>query len=223
MSQTCPASSGELAPGAKFSRHFGAKVDATAEAAVAAAPAPTPAPAPGTCPACEQANLPAARFCRHCGSGLPEPVAAQVTALAPEPEWDPAPAPRPRPIGLYLLGGIAALTVIGVAGWFGQSLITPVAPMPAATTAAATATPAAVSPFETIKFERIIDVNSVYSAVVTAQESGLELLEEGRRYCLAFTQENTTLQEWVNREINDYRRTLTNRRTVTLKQYSEGS
>lgn len=198
MSQPCSACGAINAAGAKFCRGCGAKVEA-AVAPVAAVPVPAPPPpappppTPGTCPQCGKDNLPAARFCRHCGIGLPEVVAAQVTASAPEPEWDPAPAPHPRPIGHYLLGGIAALAVIGAAGWFGQSLIGPTAPMPAATTAAATATPAAVSPFETIKFERIIDGNSVYSAIVTAQARGPELLEEGRRYCLANTQEGCTI------------------------------
>lgn len=190
MSQPCSACGAINAAGAKFCRGCGAKVEA-AVAPVAAVPVPAPPPpappppTPGTCPQCGKDNLPAARFCRHCGSGLPEVVAAQVTASAPEPEWDPAPAPHPRPIGHYLLGGIAALAVIGAAGWFGQSLITPKAPDPVNSTAAVVALPAVINPFETIKFERFIDRTSVHSAVVTAKATPAEIFAEGKRYCLA--------------------------------------
>ena len=186
MALTCLACNGELAPGAKFCRHCGAKVEAAEAIPVAAVVVDAPAPAPGTCPACNGDNLPTARFCRHCGGALPEPVAAKAAApdYAAEPAWDETPPPR-RPVGLYVLGGIAALAVLGAAGWFGKTLIARDAPTPATTGASAVATAAVVGPFETIKFERIIDGTSIFSAFVTAKANPTEIYAEGQRYCAA--------------------------------------
>ncbi len=192
MSQTCTACNGELAPGAKFCRHCGARVEA-AVAATRAEPAAPPPPPPGTCPACQTGNPPSARFCRGCGGPLPEPAAAPTPAPAPapvpppEPVWE-EPAPAKRPVLLYVLGGLVALAALGAGAWFGNNLIAKGSPDATATGPAAPATAAVTGPFESIKLERFIEENAVYSAVIAAKAGPLEILAEGRRYCLANAQ-----------------------------------
>ncbi len=189
MSQTCTACNGELAPGAKFCRHCGARVEA-AVAATRAAPVAPPPPPPGTCPACQTGNPPSARFCRGCGGPLPEPAAAPTSAPAPaptpppEPVWE-EPAPAKRPVLLYVLGGLVAIAALGAGAWFGNNLIAKGSPDATATGPAAPATAAVTGPFESIKLERFIEENAVYSAVLTPTAGAQEVLAEGRRYCLA--------------------------------------
>lgn len=189
MSQICTACNGELAAGAKFCRHCGAKVDAPVAAARIEPVAP--APVPGTCPACSADNPPSARFCRKCGGPLPVSAAAPAPAPTPvqpvEADWY-EPAPAKKPVWLFFLAGMVAVAALGAGAWFGKSLIPGKGADATSTEPAAAATAAVTGPFESIKLERFIEDNAIYSAVVSAKAGPQEILAEGRRYCLANAQ-----------------------------------